>query len=282
MAILDKRTHAWRDDLADTALQGRVAAKNFVRPWPAQIRKPIVPLLRAPRGDSMQVSQALYGEKVMVFEEREGWAWVQLVEDSYVGYVPADVLTRDVEAASYRVAVPLTYAYPAPDLKSGPAVAMPLNARLRVIETVGSYSRLSGGFFVFSAHLRAEGTHETDFVVVAEKFLHVPYLWGGKSVHGLDCSGLVQLALQAAGRTCPRDSDMQERDVGVTLESNTISGLRRGDLVFWDGHVGIMTDAETLLHANGHHMLTVAEPVSEAIARIAASGKPVTSLKRVQ
>lgn len=282
MATLDKRTHAWRDDLADVALQGRVAAANFVRPWPAQVRRPIVPLLRAPRADSMQVSQALYGEKVMVFEERAGWAWVQLSEDSYVGYVPAEAVIHDVEDPTHRVAVPLTYAYPAPDLKSGPAVALPLNARLRVIETVGSYGRLSRGGFVFSAHLQPEGLYEADFVAVAEKFLHVPYFWGGKSVHGLDCSGLVQLAFQAAGRACPRDSDMQEREMGVTLESNTVSGLRRGDLVFWDGHVGIMTDAETLLHANGHHMLTVAEPVSEAIARIAASGKPVTSLKRVQ
>jgi len=281
MAMLDKRTNAWRDDLADMALQGRVPAARFVTPWPAQVRIPVVPLQRAPRHDSMQVSQALFGETVKVFEEQAGWAWVQLAEDSYVGYVPVEVLSRAIEDATHRVAVPLTYAYPAPDLKSGPALALSLNARLRVTETTGTYLRLAGGGYVFSAHVDPVDVHAADYVAVAEKFLHVPYFWGGKSAHGLDCSGLVQLALQAAGKTCPRDSDMQERDLGTRLESNSISGLRRGDLVFWDGHVGIMKDAETLLHANGHHMLTVTEPVADAIARIAAAGKPVTSLKRV-
>jgi cell wall-associated NlpC family hydrolase len=282
MAKLDKRTNAWRDDLADVALQGMVEATRFVAPSLAEVRMPVVPLSRAPRHDSMQVSQALFGEKVKVFAEEAGWAWVQLAEDSYVGYLPAEALARDIVEPSHRVAVPLTHAYPAPDLKSAPAVALPLNARLRVTETSGPYARLATGGYVFTAHLRPEGAHESDPVAVAEKFLHAPYLWGGKSIHGLDCSGLVQLAFQAIGRNCPRDSDMQERELGARLESNSISGLRRGDLVFWDGHVGIMRDGETLIHANGHHMLTVAEPVADAIARIAAAGKPVTSLKRVQ
>ena len=205
-----------------------------------------------------------------MFETTEGWAWVKASADGYVGYVPASSLSREVSSPTHRIAVPWTFMYPAPDIKSAPEVALPLNARLEVIETGERFARLRNGRFVIATHLKPVSASEADFVAVAETFLHAPYLWGGKTAAGLDCSGLLQTALHAAGRACPRDTDMQERELGIAL--NDLGALRRGDLLFWKGHVGIMVDAVRLLHANGFHMQVVVEPADAAIARIAASG----------
>jgi cell wall-associated NlpC family hydrolase len=155
-----------------------------------------------------------------------------------------------------------------------------MNARLDIVESGEKFSRLSGGRFVFTKHIRPLNETEADFVSVAEKFLDVPYYWGGKTSQGLDCSGLVQTALEASGVFSPRDTDMQELQLGQRLLVNDLDGLRRGDLVFWKGHVGIMADQKTLLHANGHHMLTVKEPLSEAVTRIAGIYGQVTSIRR--
>jgi cell wall-associated NlpC family hydrolase len=279
VTALDKRLHAYRDDLADDRLKGRVAAARFVRGQGAVVVAPLAPVMREPRADAMQISQALFGEVVQVFEDQHGWSWVQLRGDHYVGYVASEHLTRDSSAATHRVAVPLTHRYPKPDLKMQPATALPMGASLSVTSQSGDYLALAGGGFVFAPHVMPFDSRQTDFVSVAEQFLHTPYLWGGKSCLGIDCSGLVQVALVAAGFPCPRDSDMQERELGVKLSPDT--PLRRGDLAFWKGHVGIMRDAETLLHANGHHMMTVLEPFNVARDRIAAKGSPVTSIKRL-
>jgi len=278
----DKRLHAYREDLADAALAGRVEARRFVSPRPMRVIEPILPLYREPRFDAMQLTQALLGETVKLFDEQEGWAWVQLARDGYVGYVNANALGTTGPAPSHRVAVPSTFLYPAANLKSQPALAVPLNAEVTVTEQQGAFSRLGDGRFVFSQHLQPVGVFEPDFVAVAERFLHVPYLWGGKSVQGLDCSGLVQLALEAAGVAAPRDSDMQEAALGSSIPHDDFSALRRGDLIFWDGHVGMMTDAVTLLHANGHHMMVVAEPLADAAERIASRYGRMTSVRRLQ
>ncbi|MFM8747096.1 MAG: C40 family peptidase [Aestuariivirga sp.] len=277
----DKRLHAYRDDLADAALAGRVEARRFVAPRLMRAIDPVVPVYREPRFDSMQLTQALLGEAVKLFDEREGWAWVQLARDGYVGYVKCNALAAPGLAPSHRVAVPSTFVYPAANLKSQPAQAVPLNAEVTVLDEVGAFSRLSDGRFVFSRHLKPAGVFEPDFVAVAEQFRHVPYLWGGKSVQGLDCSGLVQLSLEAAGAAAPRDSDMQEAALGTPIPRDDFETLRRGDLIFWDGHVGIMTDAKTLLHANGHHMMAVAEPLAEAADRIARRYGPVSGVRRL-
>ena len=222
-----------------------------------------------------------WAKAVKVFAEEEGWAWVQLERDGYVGYVNANALSGNIMAPTHRVAVPSTFMYPEPSLKTQPAVLLTLNAQVTVTGGDEKFSRLSNGRFVFTPHLKPAQSYEADFVAVAEMFRHVPYYWGGKSVQGLDCSGLVQVALEACGRPALRDSDMQENSLGQKLMVNDLDGLRRGDLVFWDGHVGIMTDAATLLHANGHHMMVVAEPLKEAVDRIAARYGQITSIKRL-
>jgi cell wall-associated NlpC family hydrolase len=280
MTNLDPRLHAYRPDLADAELAGKVEAERFVEPRLMQVVEPVVTVHKAPRFDAMQLSQALFGEQAKVFDEEEGWAWVQLVKDGYVGYVNGNALSPHVVAPTHRVCVPLTFMYPEANLKTLPAVPLTLNAQVTVAAENAAYSQLSNGRFVYTAHLKRIDEVEADFVTVAEMFRHVPYYWGGKSVQGLDCSGLVQLSLEACGKAALRDSDMQERTLGERLMVNDLDGLARGDLVFWDGHVGIMTDDRTLLHANGHHMMVVAEPLKDAVDRIAARYGQLTSVKR--
>lgn len=282
MSKLDPRLHAYRPDLADAALAGKVEATQFVEPRLMQVIEPVVTLHKAPRFDAMQLTQALFGEPVKLFHEEEGWAWVQLVKDGYVGYVNGNALSSHVAAATHRVAVPSTFMYPDANLKTLPAIPLTLNAQVAVTAESGAYSQLSNGRFVFTAHLKRIDDVAADFVAVAELFRHVPYYWGGKSVHGLDCSGLVQLSLEACGRPALRDSDMQEQTLGEKLLINDLDSLKRGDLVFWNGHVGIMTDDRTLLHANGHHMMVVAEPLKDAVDRIAARYGQLTSIRRFQ
>ena len=276
MSDFDKRLFAVRADLADVRLKRRVEAARFVEGVPAQCAVPVAGVFRSPSDDAMQLSQMLLGEALLVFEQSNGWSWVQLDGDSYVGYVRDTVLRDAKSARTHRVTVPLTHLYPKPDFKSQPAIAVPMNAELCVTNESGDFHVLASGRHIHARHA-STGT-QSDFVSVAEQFLHTPYLWGGKTVMGIDCSGLVQAALQACGIDAPRDSDMQEHGLGVDISGET---LRRGDLVFWKGHVGIMQDSASLLHANGHHMLVVSEPLQVAMERIAAKGSSVTAVKRM-
>lgn len=282
MINLDKRLHVFRDDLADVSLHGKVEAAQFVAGSPAQFVWPVTPVHRAPRADAMQLSQALMGETCLVFENQDGWAWVQLARDGYVGFAPVESLSTTVMVATHQVVAPSTHIYPKPDLKTQPAISIPMNAALSVTAREGEYASLRQGGFVFAKHLAATTEHQQDFATVAEKFLHVPYLWGGKTMLGIDCSGLVQVALHACGIKAPRDSDMQENDLGTALDPQNLEQLKRGDLVFWKGHVGIMQDGTSLLHANGHHMMVASEPLQVATERSAAKGSSVTAVKRLR
>ena len=275
--LTDPRLTAARPDLADARLRGRVEAERYVDGRPRRVRDASAPLRRAPRPDAPLDTEAQRGEAVTVFDEAEGWAWVQLA-DGYVGYLPDEALGAPEPAPTHRVRAVRTFVYPGPNLKLPPLAALGLGAEVAVGGTDGPWLRLADGF-VHAAHLAPRGEPEPDFVAVAERLIGVPYLWGGRTSLGLDCSGLVQLALAMAGVPSPRDADLQERALGRPVENRA---LRRGDLVFWRGHVGLMQDAERLLHANGHHMAIESEPLGDAEARIHASGGgPVTSIRRL-
>jgi cell wall-associated NlpC family hydrolase len=276
MQKLDTRLNAFRSDLADETLRGKVEAAHFVKGFPHQITTPIAAILKRSEADAPQTSQALMGETCLVFENKNGWAWVKLNRDHYVGYINAAALTAQITPPTHKVIVPSTLIYPKPDLKTSPVQFIMRNAEVCVTAIHGNYAELKSGGFVSAKHLSTLQHCETDFVAVAEEYLHVPYFWGGKSVQGIDCSGLVQTALHACGTESPRDSDMQENVLGTLVKDQ--NNLKRGDLIFWQGHVGIMQNATQLLHANGHAMKTTSEPLAYVVAR---SEKPITAIKRL-
>lgn len=278
---LDPRLHAYRPDLADARLAGRVEARRFVAGRPATILAPAAALRRRPAPDAPLDSEALHGETVTVFDTTaEGWCWVQLDRDSYVGYVEAGGLGEAMSVATHRLDVPRSFVYPLPDIKAPPRSWLPLGARFAARARDQRFLALDRGGFVIAAHASPRDRAAADFVAVAEAFLAVPYLWGGRTGLGLDCSGLVQIALDAAGLAAPRDSDQQQATLGTALPAG--AALRRGDLVFWPGHVGVMRDDRMLLHANGHHMQVASEPLADAAARIAArGGGAIAMIKRL-
>jgi cell wall-associated NlpC family hydrolase len=280
---LDPRRHPYRADLAAESLCGQVDAQRYVAGHLRQVVHGAAPLWSRADASEGWASQVLYGETVAVYEEKDGWAWVQTVRDRYVGYVRADALSRDVRPATHRISVPGTFRYAAPDAKALTGLHLSLNALVCVAETAPTFARLAEGGFVPTAHIAEVGAFAPDFVRVAEQLVGTPYVWGGTTRLGLDCSGLVQAAMHAAGLDCPRDSDMQMAELGTPVEvQSNLARLQRGDLVFWRGHVGIVTDPLGLVHANAHHMAVAAEPLQGAVERIARSGSTIAAIKRIE
>jgi len=279
MVALDPRINAFRPELAAKHLQGQVEAARFVEGVRQEVAEPFVALRRTPSHEARLDTQALFGERFIVYETTdEGWAWGQLETDGYVGWLSAGALGKTGKAPTHKVSVPRTLAFPGPDIKLPPAVALPMGAQLAIVRQDERFGVTANDWHLPLPHLAPIKARQKDFVVIAEELLNAPYLWGGKTSLGIDCSGLVQIALQAAGIVCQRDSDMQEMTLG---KLSSLGELRRGDLVFWKGHVAIAHDSETLLHANAHHMMVVIEQASDAIARIKATGSEVTSVKRI-
>ena len=277
----DRRLTPARPDLAAEHLRGKVEAADYVAGRAMRIGVEVTDIRPQPAHDVGIDTQAIFGEDVTVYEEHEGWCWVQLARDGYVGYCASTDLVEPGPAPTHRVSVPRTFAYPGPSMKLPIAGALPQNAQIAVSAIQGDFARVDWLGFVMTRHLVPHDVFASDFVTIAETYLDVPYLWGGRTMLGLDCSGLVQTSLQAAGISAPRDTDMQAAALGEDLPLAT-QDLRRGDLVFWKGHVGIMGDAETLLHANGHHMQVAREPFAVARARILEkSFGAVTRIKRL-
>src|ERR1700677_1667611 len=268
----DRRLTPVRADLAAAHLRGLVDAPRYAVGRRMKIVTSSAPLRRSPQADAPLETEALHGERVIVYDEQAGWVWAQLERDQYVGYLPTAALGAP-SAPTHRVAALRTHAYPGPAIKLPPRMALSLGAELRIVRQDGDFAVSEDGLYLWSRSLAELGARESDAVAVAELFLETPYLWGGRTSEGIDCSGLVQTALAAAGAASPRDSDMQEAALGEPIAiDEPRTPLARGDLVFWKGHVGIMRDPVTLLHANGWHMKTVSEPLAQAGERIAANG----------
>ena len=280
MSQWDRRLTPARADLAASRLRGVIDAPLYVDGVRLQVTAGVADVRTAPTPDAALDTQALAGEIVTVFEDHEGFAWAQLEADDYVGYLPSAVLAPPGPPATHRIVVRRTFVYPGPNMKLPPQAVLPFGAVVAITDMRGDFALISGGGAIFSAHLLEQGVRANDYVAVAEGILGSPYLWGGKTPDGLDCSGLVQIALTATGVACPRDTDMQERALGSAISEG--EPLKRGDLVFWRGHVGIMQDGERLLHANGFHMLVESEPFEVARARIARNSfGAVTSIRRL-
>ena len=266
-----------RPDCAAAHLKGQVEAGRFSEGRAFAVRAASTPLRRRPGHDAPIDTQLLHGEPFRVYAEEEGWAWGQSGADGYVGYCAMEALGAGAGDPTHEVAALRTYVYPGPDLKLPPVMLLSMGAKLAVTGREAGYSRLSPGGYAFTDHLAGLEDFASDYVTVAERFLGTPYLWGGKESLGLDCSGLVQIALHRAGIACPRDTDMQEAVLGVPVTGT----MARGDLVFWKGHIAIALDEARILHANATHMAVSIDPLAEFAARVEASAGPITSIRRL-
>ncbi|MBI1220629.1 MAG: NLP/P60 hydrolase [Rhodobacteraceae bacterium] len=274
---MDRRETPANGRVAHSSLRGMVQADRFTDGEMARVTAPLAEVLAAP--GRARDRQALMGARVLVLERRDGWAFVQRQQDGYVGYMAEVDLGPDA-TPTHRVAAPATHLYPAANLKLREVALLSLGALLTIVGETGPWAETDGGLFVPAQHLRAVDDYDSDPVAVAAELLGTPYLWGGNSRSGIDCSGLVQAACHACGIACPGDTDLQRARLGRVLADG--EPLRRGDLVFWKGHVALMADAGTILHANANAMAVSLEPYDAAVARILAAGEgPVLARKRL-
>ncbi len=272
---LDPRLNPWRDDLAAEHLRGEVDAPRYVKGKDFQMMAPVSALRRAAADGAMQDSQLLFGEVFRVYDRQGAWSWGQSQSDDYVGYVLSEDLGAAEKPTHYLTAL-RSFIYSEADIKSPPLMAISCGARLTVIAHRPPFYELSNHGFIYDAHVAAIGAWQQDYLAVARQFIGMPYFWGGRESTGLDCSGLVQIALMQCGLACPRDSDMQEQVLG-----RAVNTAKAGDLVFWKGHVGLMSDDNKLLHANATTMNVCEEDFDTACARIEKTQGPVRAIKRL-
>jgi cell wall-associated NlpC family hydrolase len=278
----DPRLTPARGDLAAKYLEGKIKAKRFVTGEEFEIVDALAPLREGPSSGAMLSTQALKGERVTIYDRNgEGFAWGQLNSDGYVGWLPDRALARPGAAPTHKITALRTFAFPGPSIKLPPVDTLVMGSVVTVLREEGAFAVTRDGWYLPRQHVGDIDANASDFVAVAEGFVGTPYLWGGKTSFGIDCSGLVQVSLTAAGTGCPRDSDMQQDGLGRTLEPAESKKLQRGDLIFWKGHVGIARDAQTMIHANAFHMAVAIEPVAEAVARISDMGSEITNVKRL-
>lgn len=271
---LDRRLNVYSDTVADRQLQDRISAERYVDGVAVQVCVPVADLSPSSTSTSAIEAQLLLGQSAKRFDQKDGRSWIQADHNRYVGWVDDNCLSSKILLPTHRVVVPRTFIYPGPELKLRPDSQVSMGSLVTVTRTVKergtNYAILENGQAMIQSHLQTVKEQSQDYVTVAESLLNTPYLWGGDSAFGLDCSGLVQLTMAMTGHSVLRDSDMQAATIGQPISPGPdFADLRRGDLIFWKGHVAIVQGNGDVIHANGHTMTVASEPLRAAIDRIA-------------
>ena len=272
---LDRRVNAVRADLADIALAGRVIASRYVAPVPMMGALPSAALRARPEADAVQVSALLLGEVFAAFDRSGSWTWGQCGVDGYVGWIESSALTAAAVVPTHRITVAQALAFAAPSIKGTVVATLPLNATVTAEPCDADFIKLAGhGGYVHRRHVAPQ---DGDIVDLVHGFVGTPYRWGGRTRDGIDCSGLTQAVLLAHGVACPRDSDQQF----AAFPRIAFESRRRGDLVCFPGHIGVLVDADHLLHANAWWMTTLIEPLAAVVERLAATvSEPILGIVR--
>ena len=274
---LDRRVNAIRGDLADVALAGRYFAPHYSCPQALSLRFPRTAIRLKADPESTAVSELLHGELFQAIDVAGGWAWGYSAHDHYVGYVPVSLLGVPLQP-THVVTVPAALVFAEANIKSAEQARLPMGSRVAG-EVEGNFLKTGSGF-IHLRHLSAMDAVESDPVSIAERLTGAPYLWGGRSSDGVDCSGLVQLCLSLCGVAAPRDTDQQMAALGEEIEPG--GELRRGDIIFFPGHVGFMADGEKLIHANAHWMQVTTEPLADVVKRLEdGCALPVLARRRI-
>ncbi|MCZ2158048.1 NlpC/P60 family protein [Bartonella sp. 220] len=285
MVFKDPRLYAFRNDLADKRLETEITALRFVQGEKKRVNTAVAGLFKENNKKSERQTECLLGEELLIFEQGETMSWGQSLKDGYVGYIDTTVLCTSNVKQTHVVSVPRTFQYLQADLRGPMEYPLSMGSKVSVVDEIEvhgtPYSILENGKAIFTHHLSPIGHVYEDYVTVAETFIRTPYLWGGVSGFGIDCSGLVQLSMIMSGQMVLRDTDMQQKTIGKQLTDH--DKLQRGDLIFWKGHVAIMIDQENIIHANGFSMDVMIEPLEKAITRIAQKHQyPVEKRRPVQ
>lgn len=277
--MIDRRRFPSNGRVAHDSLKDKVEGVSFVSGLEKQIIEPVVGLHKEPNGPMDR--QLVYGDRFLELDQdhNTGFSFGQMLSDQYVGYVKTHAL-GNIGPTTHKVRALNAHIYPKANIKTVPVMTIPLGAKLNVMDNENGFVQLSSGGFVPVQAVTLIADYEHDPIDVAKKFLNVAYLWGGDSYCGIDCSGLIQAAFSGCGIFSPRDSDMQEKELGSLLPDDAV--LQTNDLVFWPGHVGMMIDAQNIIHANAHHMRVTIEPLTKVSNRILkAEGKKISSIKRI-
>ncbi|WP_375676334.1 MULTISPECIES: NlpC/P60 family protein [unclassified Bartonella] len=285
MISKDPRLHAFRDDLADQRLETEITAQRFVQGEKRRVNTAVAGLFKENSKKSERQTECLFGEELLIFEQGETMSWGQSLKDGYVGYIDTKVLCTSTIKQTHVVSVPRTFKYLHADLR-GPIVSpLSMGSKVSVVDEIEvrdtMYSILENGTAIITSHLSPIGRVYEDYVTVAETFIRTPYLWGGVSGFGIDCSGLIQLSMMMTDQIVLRDTDMQQETIGSPLTDT--DKLQRGDLIFWKDHVAIMVDHANIIHANGFSMDVMIEPLEKAITRIAKKNQyPIAKRRPIQ